>query len=80
MQMNGRNDQEEAILRIAMEYLEMPDLKLTLTQAGRLWNIPADVCDRALAALVGRGFLVRTRHGAYLRRGADAPPLLRHAS
>ena len=66
-------DQEEAILRIAMEYLEMPDLKLTLAQARRLWNYPADVCDRALSALVARGFLVRTATGAFLRGTGEGP-------
>src|SRR4051812_28609691 len=49
------------VRRIAVEYIEMPDLKLTAGQACRLWNIPADVCDLALAALVTRGFLLQTR-------------------
>lgn len=55
-----------------MEYIEMPDLKLTAPQARRLWNIPADVCDAALSALVARGFLVQTRTGAFLRRASTA--------
>jgi hypothetical protein len=79
MQMNGMLDHEEAILRIAMEYLEMPDLKLTRAQARRLWNYPADVCDRALSALVARGFLVRTATGAFLRDTGDRPAALRQA-
>ena len=64
---------DEAMSRIAVEYIEMPDLKLTATQARRLWNIPADVCDRALAALVERGFLMQTHAGAFLRRASGAP-------
>lgn len=63
---------EETILRIAMEYLEMPDLKLTVGQARRLWNLPADVCETALDALVARGFLARTAAGAFLRRASGA--------
>lgn len=60
----------EALHRIQMEYLEMPELKLTLGQARRLWNLPADLCDPALDALVERGFLIQTRDGAFLRRSA----------
>jgi hypothetical protein len=65
-------DPEEVVSRIAVEYIEMPDLKLTAVQARRLWNLPAEACDRALAALVERGFLVQTRTGAFLRRSSDA--------
>ena len=65
-------DQEQAMTRIAVEYIEMPDLKLTAVQARRLWNIPGDVCDRALATLVARGFLIQTRTGAFLRRASGA--------
>jgi hypothetical protein len=68
----GRTDHHEAITRIAMEYIEMPDLKLTALQARRLWNIPAEVCDRALAALVSCGFLAQTRTGAFLRRSSGS--------
>ncbi len=69
-----RPEHDEAVTRIAMEYIEMPDLKLTALQARRLWNIPAEVCDAALTALVARGFLVQTRTGAFLRRSATAAP------
>ena len=77
---NTAINHEEAMSRIAMEYIEMPDLKLSSAQARRLWNIPSDVCDRALAALVERGFLVQTRAGAYLRRSSGAPTALSQAS
>jgi hypothetical protein len=64
----GRGDLLE---RIRMEYLEMPDLCLTLWQARRLWNLEAELCDALLSALVGEGFLVRTREGLFLRRHVD---------
>lgn len=73
-------NQEEAITRIAVEYIEMPDLKLTAGQARRLLNIPGEVCDRALDALVARGFLVQTRAGAFLRRASGAAMPLTQAS
>lgn len=73
-------DQEEAITRIAVEYIEMPDLKLTARQARRLWNLSGEVCDRALAALVERGFLVQTRAGAFLRSASSTTQPLSQAS
>jgi len=63
---------EEIIMRIAMDYIEMPDLKVTARQARRLWNVPAEACDRAPAALVERGFLVQSRTGTFLRRATGA--------
>jgi hypothetical protein len=63
----------EAVITIQMEYVEMPELKLTLPQAQRLWTLPTDICQAAMAALVATGFLVHTRDGAYLRRGT--PPV-----
>ena len=40
-----RQQVDEAMALMRMEYLEMPELKLTLCQAKRLWNLPADVCE-----------------------------------
>jgi hypothetical protein len=59
---------ERLIALIRMEYLEMPDLKLTLRQAVRLWDAPAEPCEAALDVLVLSGFLARTRDGSFLRR------------
>jgi hypothetical protein len=59
----------ETLVRIQMDYLEMPGLKLTLRQAPRLWNLPLDLCESALSILVERGFLVQTEDGSFLRRG-----------
>jgi hypothetical protein len=53
--------------RIRMEYCEMPGLKLTLWQAGRLWNMPNEVCETVLASLVQSGFLRRNKEGHFLR-------------
>jgi hypothetical protein len=77
---NVRIDNEEAILRIAVDYMEMPDLIVTSRQAQRLWNLPSDICDGALATLVGRGFLIQTRAGAFLRRGSSSAVSLPQAS
>jgi hypothetical protein len=60
-------DIREAIHRIRMEYLEMPEMKLTLAQMRRLMNLPVDSCEVALATLVDTGFLVRRQDGAFVR-------------
>jgi hypothetical protein len=62
-------DFREALRRIQMDYLEMPELKLTKRQARRLWTLSDDVCDAAMASLVAAGFLTRARDGSFLRRG-----------
>jgi hypothetical protein len=56
------------LLRIRGEYLEMQGLRLTLTQAMRLFNLDALTCDVALRTLVEDGFLWQTPQGAFLRR------------
>lgn len=53
--------------RICGEYLEMPGLRLTCVQAGRLWGLEAETCLDLLEALVESRFLWRTRDGAYAR-------------
>jgi len=60
----------QTLTRIQVEFLEMPDLKLTAQQAQRLWQLPVRACDSALGLLVERGFLARSRDGRFVRRGA----------
>ena len=57
----------EALVRIQTEYVEMPHLKLTPRQVQRLWNLPNEVSEAALAVLVRRGFLTQSSDGAYIR-------------
>jgi hypothetical protein len=64
---------ESARARIQIEYIEMPDLKLTLAQVGRLCNLPKDVCEAAIASLVESGFLSTSKTGSILRVGRRAP-------
>jgi hypothetical protein len=60
---------DELLILMRMEYEEMPDLKLTLAQARRLWDVPLELCDTALSVLVSCGFLQRTRDGSFMRAG-----------
>jgi hypothetical protein len=45
----------ELLERIRGEFLEMPGLKLTTTQTGRLWNVKEAQCREAVDALVADG-------------------------
>jgi len=64
-------DEDEMIAlmwRVRGEFLEMPGLRLTESQAQRLWGLDATECRAVLAVLVTEGFLV-VRNGAYKRNG-----------
>jgi hypothetical protein len=58
--------------RIQGEYLELPGLRLTRSQAQRLWHLDRAVCEPLLMALVDARFLSRTPDGAFVRRPAGA--------
>ena len=53
--------------RIRGEFREMPGLKLTLAQAGRLWSLDTNTCRRVLLELVETGFLSEAPDGAFFR-------------
>jgi hypothetical protein len=48
----------EAIRRIRADYLEMPDLIVTVEQGARLWHMDAAACREALEELAREGFVV----------------------
>ena len=52
--------------RIRGEFREMPGLKISITQACRLWNLNEEVCRDALDALIAEGFLLRTPSGGFI--------------
>jgi hypothetical protein len=53
--------------RVRAEFREMPGLRLTATQARRLWALDSTQCHTVLAALVRDGFLRRTADGSFVR-------------
>jgi hypothetical protein len=63
-----RQPLEGILRRIQGEYTEMPGLRLTATQAQRLWGMDRAACETVLSALVDVEFLTRNRDGAYVRR------------
>jgi hypothetical protein len=60
-------DYADARTRIQMAFMEMPEMRLTRAQVGRLLNLPADACEDALTALVRSGFLIESLDGALAR-------------
>ncbi len=64
---------QDALTRIQVEFVEMPDLKLTPRQVRRLCDLPPDLCQAALVALVRTGFLWQSCDGAFLRRDLGLP-------
>jgi hypothetical protein len=65
--MADQNHGEEVLLRVKREFLEMPGLRVTESQARRLWGLDADSCGALLQQLVHANFLFRTRDGAFMR-------------
>ena len=57
-----------AFTRIQIEFIEMPDLKLTFAQIRRLCDLPIEVCEPAVNALEQSGFLWRAPDGRFVRR------------
>jgi hypothetical protein len=53
--------------RIRAEYLEMPGLRLTQEQVGRLCGVERALCQMVLDALVAERFLYVTSDGRYTR-------------
>lgn len=58
--------------RIYGEFLEMPGMRLTLSQARRLWGLDERTCQVLLEYLVDTKFLSRSAHGNY-GRSSDGP-------
>lgn len=56
---------------IRAEYVEIPGLCLTKSQAERLWHLDTLTCEALLGALMDVKFLRRTGRGAYVRNGLD---------
>ena len=57
----------ELVGRIRTEFLEMPGLRLTLTQAARLWGLDEGACRLVIDVLVGSSFLRWTPAGTLAR-------------
>jgi len=60
--------------RVKSEFLEMPGLCLTESQARRLWALDNRRCALVLKALIDARFLARTGNGSFVRFDASTGP------
>jgi hypothetical protein len=51
--------------RFRSEFRALPGLWVTRSDAGRLFGLPEDICERVLNRLVTEGLLIRTADGIY---------------
>src|SRR5258705_1004487 len=63
----GRMDFPTLLQRVRSEFDEMPGLRLTPAQAGRLLGLDAPSCQRVISALVQSAFLRWTHDGTVVR-------------
>jgi len=63
----------ELVQLIRAEFEEIPGVCLTLYQAARLFEIPGDLCHRAMMTLVWAGTLQVTDDGRFTLRPAGHP-------
>src|SRR5712691_4877289 len=54
------------VARVFGEYCEMPGLRLTISQACRLWHVDVSTCEMLFTQLVREGFLYKTEKSAYI--------------
>jgi len=66
----------ELLDRIQGEYLELPGLRLTDVQAGRLWDVDRTTCSALFEALVDGRFLQKTSDGSFVK--TEQPSKTRH--
>jgi hypothetical protein len=57
----------QLLRRIKAEYIEMPGLRLTVAQAGRLWGLDGTACLDLMEHLITERFLQRRPDGTYSR-------------
>ena len=57
--------------RVRVDFVEMPELELTLPQAVRRWTLGADDCRYVIDSLVDTDFLAWTPKRTIVRKGRD---------
>jgi hypothetical protein len=64
--------------RVRLDFVEMPEMELTLPQAVRLWSLGMDDCRFVIDSLVDAGFLAWTPRRTIVRKGRSflGPPAL----
>jgi hypothetical protein len=60
---------DSLVARVRGEYGEMPGLRLTVSQACRLWHVDVSTCEMVFEQLVREEFLYKTDKSAYMATG-----------
>jgi hypothetical protein len=55
--------------RVRLDFVEMPEMEVTLPQAVRLWSLGMDDCRYVIDSLVDAGFLAWTPRRTIIRKG-----------
>jgi hypothetical protein len=63
---------DSLVARARGEYREMPGLRLTVSQACRLWHVDVLTCEMLFEQLVGDGISPQNRKGRLYRATDDA--------
>ena len=61
---------DSLVARVRGQYWEMPGLRLTVSQACRLWHVDVPTCEMLFEQLVREGFLYKTENSAYAAQPA----------
>jgi hypothetical protein len=61
----GTITEDNLLRRIRGEFREMPGMRLTLEQAGRLWDLDRATCVGVLGKLISARFLEMDGNGRY---------------
>jgi hypothetical protein len=64
---------DDMLHRVRGEFFEMPGLRLTDSQAQRLWGLDPSTCSALLTALVDAGYLFRTADGSVMKNDRSRP-------
>ncbi len=72
---NNRRRIEDLVMRIEGEFLEAPELKLTVPQAQRRFGVDEMTCEAVLDALVDAAVLFKTAASFRDSRPRDTTPL-----
>jgi hypothetical protein len=67
----GTITEDNLLRRIRGEFREMPGMRLTLEQAGRLWDLDRATCAGVLGKLISARFLEIDGHGRYRKALRD---------
>ncbi len=65
---------DDDMRRVRAAYRERPNLRVTPSQAQRVFELEPEVCVAVLEALVDEGFLVRTHEGLFVHAADHMKP------